>query len=218
MTLTTYAGLQAAMAALLNRNDLTAAMPTFISLAEAEMRRDLLLRGALVQATATITTEGDTLPGDLEQLVNIRVNSTGYGPMTRIEPHAFDDMRASASTGTPAFYTTVGYEVLFYPAPPTTGIEILITFYETIPALSDSNTDNFLLLSSPDLYLYGSLKHTAPYLRDDERIALWDSLYQKGKEAALIANERAEFGATPLTIRTPRVIGASRARSGLITT
>ena len=217
MSLDTYAGLQTTMGLFLNRNDLTAVLPVFISLAEAEMRRDLLLRGALVQATATITTEADTLPGDLEQLVNIRVNDTGYGPMTRIEPHAFDLMRTSASTGIPQYYTTIGYEVQFYPTPPSTGVEILITFYETIPVLSDANTDNFLLLQYPDLYLYGSLKHTAPYLRDDERIALWDALYQKAKEAALIANERAEFGATPLTIRTPRVFGTSRTRTGLIT-
>ena len=152
------------------------------------------------------------------QLVNLRLDLAEYGPLDRVEPHDFDLIRSQACTGTPRYYTVVGTQLSVYPTPPSTGITVHITYYASLPSLSNSNTTNWLLLKYPDLYLYGSLKHTAPYLRDDERIALWDALYQKAKEAALIANERSEFGATPLTIRPRRAFGPHRTLSGVIAT
>lgn len=50
-------------------------------------------------------------------------------------------------------------------------------YYEQIPALSDSNTSNWLLDAAPDAYLYGSLLQAAPYLAEDERIQVWSTLY-----------------------------------------
>jgi hypothetical protein len=38
--------------------------------------------------------------------------------------------------------------------------------------VTDSDT-NWLLTQHPDLYLYAALVESAPYLKDDERIALW---------------------------------------------
>lgn len=216
MALATYTDLKAQVAAFLNRTDLTAQIPVFVQLAEAEMARDLFLEGTLIEKTSTITTERATLPTDLKQLVNIRVDAAGKGPMVRVEPHVMDGLRVEAATDIPRYYTVTGTQVSFYPAPPSTGVVIHITYYAALPSLSDSQPTNAVLTSWPDLYLYGSLKHTAPYLRDDERVALWDALYQKAKEQLIIANERAEFGATPLAILPRRAFGSGKTRTGVI--
>lgn len=42
-----------------------------------------------------------------------------------------------------------------------------------IPALSSGNPTNWLLAGHPDIYLYAVLTESAPYLKDDERVALW---------------------------------------------
>jgi len=65
-----------------------------------------------------------------------------------------------------------------------------LVYYARIPALSDSNTSNWLLDYSPDIYLYGALMQSAPYLQNDERITIWSSLYLKAIDDLEISNQR----------------------------
>ena len=48
-----------------------------------------------------------------------------------------------------------------------------------IVPLSAGTDTNWLLTNYPDIYLYGSLIESAPYLRDDQRIGLWQSEYDR---------------------------------------
>jgi len=68
--------------------------------------------------------------------------------------------------------------------------------------LSDSNTSNWLLSLSPDIYLYGALLQATPYLRDDERLPVIASLYQRMIEDMNISNERTS-GQTSTQMRVP---------------
>jgi hypothetical protein len=56
--------------------------------------------------------------------------------------------------------------------------------------LSSTNTTNWLLTQAPDVYLYGSLMQAAPYLKEDERITVWASIYARGLEELQIADDR----------------------------
>jgi hypothetical protein len=78
----------------------------------------------------------------------------------------------------------------------------------TLAKLSDANTSNWLLERHPDVYLYGALLQAAPYLRDDERVALWTPLYGQAIEDMILQNERAAFsqGRMAMTVRPTRVI------------
>ena len=53
----------------------------------------------------------------------------------------------------------------------------ILMYYAKIPTLSDSNETNWLLTHHPDIYLYGALLHSAPYLKEDERAQTWAALY-----------------------------------------
>jgi len=44
-------------------------------------------------------------------------------------------------------------------------------------SLSDGTRSNFILEQHPDIYFYGSLLHSAPYLDDDARLSTWSALY-----------------------------------------
>lgn len=69
------------------------------------------------------------------------------------------------------------------------GFAIDFKYVKDLPSIITGAGTNALLQMHPQIYLYGSLKHSAPWLQHDERIALWDGLY----EAALkIANKEAE--------------------------
>jgi len=72
-----------------------------------------------------------------------------------------------------------------YSRVPTDWLES-IRFY-----LSDSNTYNWLLQDAPDVYLYGTLMHTAPFLGEDARIPVWANLYQSALDSVNLSSEKA---------------------------
>ena len=67
--------------------------------------------------------------------------------------------------------------------------------------MSDSRTTNNILTHFPDLYLYGSLLHAAPYLGDDARISIWSGLYQKALSGANVQSNEAKYGGVGLTMK-----------------
>ena len=81
----------------------------------------------------------------------------------------------------------------------TTDFELL--YYQKLPALSSSNADNWLLLEAPDVYLYGALLHSAPYLADDQRVAVWAQLYGAAVQRLNQVSEDAMFSGSGLTLK-----------------
>jgi hypothetical protein len=75
-----------------------------------------------------------------------------------------------------------------------------LTYYAKLTKLSNSVTTNWLLTSSPDIYLYGALLQAAPYLQDDARIQVWSSLYDRAMSELQTADDRgASSGGALLT-------------------
>ena len=73
MALSTYSELLSTVANYLNRDDLTTLIPTFITLTENRLNRELRVRANMVRAITT-TTAGQAfydLPSDLIELRNI---------------------------------------------------------------------------------------------------------------------------------------------------
>ena len=54
-----------------------------------------------------------------------------------------------------------------------------MTYWRKVDVLSTSNTTNWLIDDHPDIYIYGALVHTAPYLKDDARLPVWESRLEK---------------------------------------
>ncbi len=66
MALSTYTELKSSLADWLNRSDLTSVIPDFISLAEAQIERQLRTRQMIVRATASFAAAAEygTVPDD----------------------------------------------------------------------------------------------------------------------------------------------------------
>ena len=77
----------------------------------------------------------------------------------------------------------------------------MMIYRASIPALSDSNTSNWLLEEAPDAYLYGTLMQTAPWLREDERVAMWGSLYAQAIQSVNKDGEMAKHGGSGLRMK-----------------
>src|SRR5438067_2285981 len=197
MALDNYANLQTAIGSWLNRQDLTAAIPDFISIAETQMLRrfkkalseGVMLPRAMVAQNANfaIATEYVNLPADFLGAVSFSIDALAVqldyvGPQNLV--YLKQKRGAAATPDVPGVFTIIGSQFQFLPAPDQSYAGNL--FYWQRPApLSNANLSNWILANHSDVYLYGALTASAPYLMDDARVAVWGGLFTAAMEDVL---------------------------------
>jgi hypothetical protein len=201
MALTTYTELKTSIGDWLNRSDLTAAIPDFISLAEAQLERTLRTRQMIVRANASFDAQYGAVPADFLETKSLKLTSTN--PQTPLQFLSIDLLDAESTkhtaSGKPKFFGVVGDQLRLVPTPDS-NYTTELTYYAKLTKLSNSVASNWLLTSSPDIYLYGSLLQAAPYLQDDARISTWSALYDRAMNDLQIADDRgSSSGGTLLT-------------------
>jgi len=182
MALGTFTELKDAIADWLDRSDLTARIPDFITLAEARVNRDVRIRPMEVRSSME-TTAGQrysNLPGGYLQMRNIQLNTNPITPLEYITPEMLDRLYGSDTTGKPKAYTLIGDEIQLAPIPDS-DYTVEMAFYEKFTALGDGTsgtvTSNWLTTNAPDVLLYGALLEAEPFIKNDERVNLWINAY-----------------------------------------
>jgi len=195
MPITTYAELKTNIAEFLNRDDVAAISDTFISLAEDDLNLRLRHWRQEKRSTAEIDTQYSAIPADMLEVIRFYITSGDTRPLELISQSEMLDrkFRNLNTSGQPAYYALTAGELEVYPVPDGTYTSELY-YYSRIPALSDSNTTNWVLDYYSSAYLYGSLIHSAPYLKDDARIQVWAALYQSAIDAINTESEKAKYG------------------------
>jgi SH3-like domain-containing protein len=201
VSITTYAELKTAIADFLNRDDLTTVIPTFISLAEAQIARDVRHWKQEKRVTTSVDERYENLPNDWLEIQLVAL-TTGKMLQT-VSMSEMAAMRAASDTAAaPRYVRLTADQIEFYPTP-SAATDISMLYYARIPALSDTETTNWLLADAPDVLLYGALVHSAPYLTDDARAAVWGALYQAGVEKLNLENQKGRT-AGPMRMGVPR--------------
>ena len=204
MALTTYTELKSSLADWLNRSDLTSVIPDFISLAEAQMERQLRTRQMIVRATASFAAgaEYGTVPDDFLEAKAVKLDTNPVTSLTFQTIDALDQLSNTTylSSGKPLYFTVVGNQFRLLPIPDGAYTADLV-YYAKLTKLSSTNATNWLLTQAPDLYLYGSLLQAAPYLQDDARISVWSSLYMAGLDQLQVADDRGSTSGGALMAR-----------------
>lgn len=203
MALDTYANLQTAIADTLDRSDLTSYIPDWITMAEAEMQRDIKHWRMEKRDTLTADAQYEDLPTDFLAPIRLNLSVSGYlRPLELSSSDYLQNLRyRSDDTGDyPTHYAIVGDQIEFYPTP-SASVTVSIFYRRTIPALANDNTSNWLLALAPDAYLYGALQHSAPWLVEDERLPVWASLYAKAISGINLEGKRGRFGGEGLRMK-----------------
>jgi hypothetical protein len=204
-TITNYATLQSAIADYLNRADLTAQIQTFIQFAEADLNTRLRSREMIVNATSTSDGQYVALPPDWLEAINMMIVG-GQSPLRYVTPDEADTIvKAQTYTSTRFYSMTTGVIELVPPA--VNDITIDMVYYGKIPALSTANTTNWLLTKAPDVYLYGALTHAAPFLMDDQRMAVFSQIYLARVQSLQDESQKALHSGSPLISRPRGVYG-----------
>jgi hypothetical protein len=177
--ITDYSSLQTAVGNWLHRTDLTGVIPDLIALGEQRMNSDIVARD--MDTTVTLTTvAGNPLiatPSDVLESVRMTIQTTPNRTLNYLAPEAIKNQFSSIDTGAPEAYTVLGNNFEFAPVPDS-AYSIEYIYRQRIPALSVSTTTNWLLTKWPYVYLYAALVESAPYLGQDQRIAVWEGKYQ----------------------------------------
>lgn len=208
-----YAELKATVADWLMRPDLESQIPQFIKMAEEFCNSNLRTREMVHRARETATARYISLPTDLRKIRNVqRTNDSRV-----LEFMALDEMdryRADLASGKltpvtsgPAYFSLVGDEMELAPSPtqdsPT---EVEMIYYREVPRLENDSDTNWLLLKYPSILLYGTLIHSAPFLKEDERIATWRNMLNTSVASANESDADARFSGAPM-MRRPSSFG-----------
>lgn len=201
MALATYADLQASIVEWLINDNLASRAPDFIALAESEINKRLAVRPVRPMqgiSTASITGEYIAHPTDMLAPDSFLIDGTQDWRVTYVTPEQmaamkYDETRRRAElvslwggeNAPPEYYTIVGTDFRFYPTPQTT-FAAELTYWRRLPALSNSNTANWLLTAFPDTYLYGSLA-VASGFTDEPKEGAWQGLFTNAIDGVLSA-------------------------------
>lgn len=221
MALDTYANLQLAVIAELNRGDLSGVIPDFITRFEAKARR--ALRDWYRTTIALTNVQGDTaLAATVSDVLSVARNDGTSGshnfPIDLVSREDYqrwlESESAISSTAGQLCYldldVTTGLTTLrFWPPASASGpipnLKVEVVGY--IPALSASQTTNALLRDAPDAYLFGSCAEAAKYLQHDERIPIWEGQRDAAFKELRIQTERRLYGGAPRRVTLPMVFG-----------
>lgn len=209
MDFSDYDGLKAAIQSFLNRNDAdtVAAIPGFIRLAEARIIRDV--RRNTVRTTLDVSDEETPLPSDVQELRTLYPESGcpwSDAPMDLTSPNELARLRAlyGGVSSRPLAASVVDGSLVVAPAPDQT-YTLRITYYQLLQNLSASLETNSTLTEAPDVYLYCSLIHAGPYLKDPDAMQLYKDLADAGIEGLNDRRAREEYGGSRKRVSLPRV-------------
>ena len=195
-----YASLQTAIATTLHRNDLTALIPVFIADAEERIYNDIRIQAMEASYSQTIASGVVTIPAGFLEWKFLYVDGSSADKLTRKSAEwIYTNYPTRAAEGTPVFFAREGGSLIFGPYP-TDGLTVKGLYYKRLPALSDSNTTNWLIENAPDLLRYAALTEAAVHTRDADAHQLFD-----GKTVQLVkrvqrTDDREAFSGSVLSV------------------
>ena len=179
--ITNLDSLKQAIAGFLLRDDLTEQIDAFVQLGEAQLNRDI--RHPRMEARIEYPHLTRRFPLPSEWLETVSIEFTGQnGEPAFLRPFGSAEAevvaaREHGSGGDPQGYRVEGNNLIITPAPGAGAASmVFVAKLASVLDPSHGNT-NWLLRRYPDAYLYGSLMHSAPFLMEDNRLAMWGDLY-----------------------------------------
>ncbi len=174
----TYSGLQSSIADFLHRSGLTAAISDLIVLADNRINNDLRHRAMETTQASTIASGVVAVPANYIELKDAYISSmTPYVNLDRKTANwIYDKYPYRIADNIPKFMAREGANFIFGPFPDTNYVVTLV-YYNRFPSLSSAV--NSVFTSYPGLWLFAALSESAPYLKDDKRVPIWEGKYKQ---------------------------------------
>ncbi len=190
----TYDSLTTAILNYLERDDdnLKDQVPLFIMLGERRIARELKILGLKVAITGTLQPNVSAFMKPTRWLndssFNIGTILPGLNSRQYVLQRSIEFCRMywpdPTQVGTPKYYSSdYNYNYWFVAPTPDIAYPYEIIYYETAQLIDSTISSNFLTESAPEILIFAALLETAPYLKDDERIKVWQEKYNTARQA-----------------------------------
>lgn len=176
MTISTYAEIQTAITNWLDRTDLSSRIPEFIALFEAQINRRLRVRKQIVSTTLTPSSGSVALPTDYLEWKRVTWTGSPRRELDYVTPSFLSGINPTQLSDVPSYFTIEGLNLKVARISDT---DLDFLYAQKLPALSVSNTTNWMLADNPDGYLWGSLVMAATFTSDAQNGAAWNVLAQQ---------------------------------------
>lgn len=158
-------------------------LPRLVTLAERRISRELKVEG-FIRAVETPLVVGVSVydkPDRWRTTISMTVDGSP------IFGRAYEFCRAywpnPDETAAPEFYAEYDYHHWLITPTPNAVQTLEIIYYEQPRFLGEDFQTNWLTEYAPDLLLYATLLEAAPFLKNDERITTWQTMYDRAAQA-----------------------------------
>lgn len=165
-------------------------IPRLITLAERRISRELKIQGFLAVVNTFMQAGVSVYPKPDRWRDTVSINiGTGSGNNTRtaIYPRSYEYVREywpdATQEATPEFYSDYNYSNWVFAPTPDAAYPMEVLYYELPPLLDDDTQTNWLTEYAPNLLLYGCLLEATPFVKDDQRVQLWQAYYDRALSA-----------------------------------
>ena len=163
-----------------------AQLPRLINLAERAIAEKLKIQGFLVPVIGGLVagTSVYAKPNRWRQTVSMNFGM-GVNNNKRVQLFArsYEYCRSywpdSAEKDVPQFYADYDYQHWLIVPTPVAVYPWEINYYQLPPLLDNTNQTNWLTNYAPNLLLYRALLECTPFVKNDERMGVWQGLYQE---------------------------------------
>jgi hypothetical protein len=181
----TYTSLVDDIASYLERSDsqTLAKIPTFIMLAEQVIASEIKFLGNLTVNNSTMVIGESIIPKPARWHKTVSMNVVVAGERQPVFLRKYEYLREywpdATATGIPTYYADYDYTHWLIAPTPVAAYTFEILYYQRLQPLDDTNQSNWFTEYAPQALLYGSLLQAMPFLKNDERIPMWQAQYQQ---------------------------------------
>jgi hypothetical protein len=181
----TYSSLVADISSYLERTDQATLekIPTFIMLAEQVIAAEIKFLGNLTPMQSTLVANEAVIAKPARWHKTVSMNVTVGGIRQPVFLRKYEYLREywpnPTQTDAPKYYADYDYTHWLIAPTPDDDYAFEVLYYERIQPLDSSNQTNWFTIYAPQALLYGSLLQAMPFLKNDERIPMWQAQYDK---------------------------------------
>ena len=181
----TYDSLVSDISSYLERTDQATLekIPTFIMLAEQVIAAEIKFLGNLTPMQSNLVTGQAVVDKPARWHKTVSMNVTVGGVRQPVFLRKYEYLREywpnPTQTDSPKFYADYDYTHWLIAPTPDDDYAFEVLYYERIQPLDSSNQTNWFTIYAPQALLYGTLLQAMPFLKNDERIPMWQAQYDK---------------------------------------
>jgi hypothetical protein len=176
-------------------------IPLFIMLAEQVIATQIKFLGNLTVNTSAMVANQAIVDKPARWHKTVSMNVTVAGERKPVLLRKYEYLREywpdPSASGEPKFYADYDYTHWLVAPTPDAAYNFEVLYYERVQPLDSSNQTNWFTIYAPQALLYGSLLQAMPFLKNDERMAMWQQQYDliintlKAEDVQRIADRQA---------------------------